>query len=363
MIIILTYILFTITLLLLVFNLLIYSALNKLFRFQKKKSCNSKISIVVAAKNEVENIQNLVTALLAQSYSKENFEVIIVDDNSLDNTFITSQKLCGEQSNFHTIKAENKIFDGKRGALDIGIKQAKYPNILVTDADCEPETEWVNSFAIGFENGNDFLFGIAPFKATKSLTNLISRFENLKANFIVFAFAKLGVPYSAAARSFGFSIEAFNKISGYQNTTATLSGDDDLLLQEAIKYNLKIGVVTSLDSFVYSKTKNIFSEYTNQKARHTSASIHYSIRSKILLAFWHLLNLISLFSILALPLGTVFILPFFIKLIIDIFVLNNFQHNFGYKLNPLWFLALQFNYELNLIYFFFKGLRFSNRWE
>lgn len=337
--------------------------MNKLFRFQKKKESNIKISIVVAAKNEINNMQYLVAALCAQNYSKEDYEVIIIDDNSEDNTYATSKILCAELANFHTIKAENKIFDGKKGALDIGIKKAKYPYILVTDADCEPETEWINSFAIGFENGNDFLFGIAPFKVSNSLTNLIARFENLKANFIVFAFAKLGVPYSATARSFGFSKEAFHKILGYQNTIATLSGDDDLLLQEAIKFKLKIGIITGHNSFVYSKTKNTFCEYANQKARHTSTSLHYSFKSKMLLATWHLLNLISLFSILALPLGTIFILPFFIKIIIDIFVLNNFQHNFGCKINPLLFLALQINYELNIIYFFFKGLKFSNRWD
>jgi len=360
---VLIYILFTVALILLIFELFIYSSLNKLFRFQELERNELNISIIIAARNEAKNIPSLISALINQSYSKDNFEVIIVDDNSTDNTYKNVENATIGLDNFRITKCETKLFKGKRGALDVGIKLAKHPYILITDADCEPEKEWVNSFANNFKNGNDFVFGIAPYKVTKSFTNLVSRFENLRASIIVFAFAKLGLPYSATARSFGFSKNAFMNIGGYKNTTETLSGDDDLLLREAVKNNLNIGLVTNSSAFVFSKTKEKFSEYVNQKSRHTSTSIYYSLKNKLLLGFWHLLNLISLFSILLLPFGTEFIFPIFIKLVIDIFILNNFQNNFGYKINPLWFIILQINYELNLVYFFFKGLNFSNRWE
>ncbi len=359
---ILTYILFSIALFLLVYDLFIYSALNKLFRFKEFETSSLKISVVIAAKNEATNISNLISSLSNQSYSKDNFEVVIVDDNSTDNTFTVVKETIKEFDNFRVIKAENKLFKGKRGALDIGIKATTNPYILITDADCEPEKEWINSFANGFEQ-NDFLFGIAPYSATNSITNLIARFENLRANIIVFAFAKRGMPYSTSARSLGFSKEAFNKIEGYKNTTETLSGDDDLLLREAIKSKLRIGIVSNSDAFVFSHTKEKISDYINQKSRHTSTSIHYSNKNKLLLSSWHLLNFISLFSIIFMPFGAEFIFPLFIKLVIDLFILNNFQNNFGYKISPLWFFVLQITYELNLIYFFLKGLKFSNRWE
>lgn len=360
---ILIYILFSVALLLLIFDLFIYSALNKLFRFHELQESNLNVSVVVAAKNEAMNIPNLISALLNQNYSKDSFEVIIVDDSSDDSTFSLTKETIEKLDNFQILRAVDKLYKGKRGALEIGIKAAKNPYILITDADCEPGKEWINSFANSFENGNDFLFGIAPYGVTNSITNLISRFENLRANIIVFAFAKLGIPYSASARSFGFSKEAFNKIDGYKNTTETLGGDDDLLLREAVKNKFRIGIVATSDVFVFSNTKDKFNEYVNQKLRHTSTSIHYSFKSQLLLGFWHLLNLIALFSIFALPFGTEFVFPFFIKLVIDVFILNNFQNNFSYKINPLWFIILQINYELNLIYFFLKGLKFSNKWE
>ena len=67
------------------------------------------------------------------------------------------------------------------------------------------------------------------------------------------------MPYTAAARNFGFSKNAFELIGGYENTKDTKSGDDDLLLREAVKQNMKIGIVTRQDAFVYSETKKTFS--------------------------------------------------------------------------------------------------------
>lgn len=348
---------------LLIFNFLIYSALNKVFKFKKYNESKIKVSVVVAAKNEASNILSLVESLKNQNYDQDNYEVIIVDDNSTDNTFELTKQACCLIDNFRVLKASDKLFEGKRGALDIGIQNSQYPYIMITDADCIPNSEWINSFANEFENGNDFLFGVVPFKSSNSITNLIARFENLRASIIVFAFAKLGIPYSASARSIGFSKKAFNNIEGYSNTTATLSGDDDLLLQQAIKHRLKISVVTNEEAFVFSETKNTYHEYINQKSRHTSTSFHYSNKSKTLLLLWHMLNIISIFSAIFFLFNILFVFPLFIKLVIDVFILNNFQSNFGYKLNPLWFIALQIHYEINLIYFFLKGLKFSDRWE
>ena len=88
------------------------------------------------------------------------------------------------------------------------------------------------------------LFGIAPFYQKKNLVNKISCFENLRSSVLSFSMASIGLPYTAAARNFGFSKNAFESLGGYSKTKDTKSGDDDLLLREAVKNKLKIGVVT-----------------------------------------------------------------------------------------------------------------------
>lgn len=355
-------IIFLLTLIFLIYTTLIYAALNKLFKWKKSGTSELKLSVVVAAKNEEQNIHTLISALKKQSYSSKLFEVIIVDDNSTENTLEIIKSEISDLDNFEVIKAENKIYKAKKGALDIGIKYSSNPYIVITDADCKPSVDWLKSLANKFAQGNDFVFGIAPYQQTKSFVNKIASFENLRAHILIFAFAKLGLPYSAAARSFGFSKSSFDKIGGYTNTTETLSGDDDLLLREAVKNKLKIGLLTSESAFVLSDTKKNYREYISQKLRHTSTSYHYSLKNKIILASWHISNIVLLFSSFFIFYDSVFFLPIFLKIILDIFIVNNFQRNFGYKFNPLEIVLIQIIYEIQLIYFFILAKKFSAKW-
>ena len=356
-------IIFILTIIFLVYTILIYSALNKLFKPENCESSELKLSVVIAAKNEMGNIPLLITALKKQSYQSYLFEVIIVDDNSIDDTYKFVNSEIGELKNFRVIRAENKLYEAKKGALDIGIKHSSNPYIVITDADCIPSEDWLKNFADKFGKNNDLIFGIAPYKRTKLFINRIATFENFRSHIIMFAFAKLGNPYSAAARSFGFSKSAFEKMGGYKNTTETLSGDDDLLLREAIKNKLKIGFISSENAFVLSDTKKTFLEFINQKLRHTSTSYHYSLKNKVILGLWHITNIILLFSSILIFFNSVFILPVFIKIIMDIFLLNSFQKNFGYKFNLIEMLFLQILYELQLIYFFVLAKYFSKKWQ
>ncbi len=347
----------------LVLNLLFYSSLNRLFKFQKLKSSSLKISILVAAKNEEKNISKLITSLKEQNYSNELYEVVIIDDDSSDNTFSVVKTEIEGLENFRIIRAREKIYQAKRGVLEVGIQNSINPYIVITDADCTSNKNWLLRFANSFEDKHDFVFGIAPYFSKKSYVNKITRFENLRAQILMFSFAKLGFPYSAASRSFGFTRKAFEKIGGYRNTIETLSGDDDLLLREAINNDLKIGMVTSEDALVFTDSKPTYSEYQKQKFRHTSTSFHYSIVNKSILGLWHITNLILLFSITFAIIDTVFILPFFLKIVLDVFLLNSFQRNFSYKFNFIEILIFQLIYEAQIIYFFLNAKKYSIRWD
>ena len=102
-----------------------------------------QFSIIIAAKNEESNISKLISAIKNLQYSKDNYEVIIVDDSSNDDTFHLAKKLAKEFDNITVVSAINKKYEGKRGALNYGISLAKYPIIVITDADCVPETYWL----------------------------------------------------------------------------------------------------------------------------------------------------------------------------------------------------------------------------
>jgi len=329
----------------------------------KKESNSVNISLVTALKNEEENVDGLVESLNQLNYPKENFEVIFVDDHSTDMTYDKLKTKIDSIINFSVLELKGTEKIGKREALNFGIGKSKHPYILITDADCRPETKWLKAYSNNFNLGYQMLFGIAPFYQHENLVNKISCFENLRGTLLSFSMASYGLPYTAAARNFGFTKNAFELIGGYSKTKDTISGDDDLLLREAVKKKMKIGLVTETGSFVYSETKNSFNEYFQQKARHTQTSFHYLKRHQVILGFWHLLNLSFLFSPLLMFFNPLLGILLPSKLIIDFIVVKTNQIKFSYKFSIAEIICLQILYEIFLIFHFFNA-RFSEiKWK
>ncbi len=310
-------IIITLIFLFLIINISFFTLLKRIQKPINSSSEYLKFSIIIAAKDEVNNVAQLINSLQNLEYPQENFEVIIIDDGSADETYIVTEELIKGKCNFNLFRAEEKEFPAKKGALSFGIKKSKNPFILITDADCIPGKDWLKSYSAKFNSNMDFAFGNAPFIQRNFLINKISCFENLRSTILSFSASEIGIPYSASARNFGFKKSSFEKIKGYSNTTEILSGDDDLLLREAVKNNLKIGTLLTMSSFVYSSTKNNFKEYFNQKARHTKASFYYLPGRQLGLASWHLLNLFLLFSPLLFFSNGFFALLIVLKLLID----------------------------------------------
>ncbi|MBY0425088.1 MAG: glycosyltransferase, partial [Cytophagales bacterium] len=80
------------------------------------------ISVIVAANNEKENLLKLIPKLLDQNY--EDFEIIIVEDRSYDDTYDTLRELYGNNPKIHILRIE-EIHDhtsAKKFALTMGIK-------------------------------------------------------------------------------------------------------------------------------------------------------------------------------------------------------------------------------------------------
>jgi cellulose synthase/poly-beta-1,6-N-acetylglucosamine synthase-like glycosyltransferase len=322
-----------------------------------------KISVIVAAKNEERNIPALINSLSNQSYPPDLFEVIIIDDDSTDNTYGRTVGLTKESPNYKIYKALIKKFPGKKGVLQFGIEKANNPFILITDADCRPDKNWIRSFAAKFDLGSEFIIGTAPLVQQKTIVNNISCFENLRTLLLTLGTANIGMPYSAAARSFGFKKESFEKLSGYENTLDTISGDDDLLLREAVKHKMKIDIVAEKDSFVYSDSPKSFSEYLMQKTRHIKTSFHYVFIHKVFLAVWHLINLFMLFSPVLMIVSSKYLILFLVKIFGDVYLVSSTKKYFNYKFNFLETIFYQVTYEILLIINFINGGFRKVKWK
>lgn len=319
------------------------------------------ISVVIPFKNEANRIKPLLVKLQDLDYPRENFEIIFVDDQSEDNTSEIINQFAGR--NFKILSLGQKEIPGKKGALEYGIKKAKFDIIAITDADCEPEKDWLKSISKKISLGYDIVFGFSPLRKKEKFISKISSFENLRNYILYFASVGLGVPYSATSRNFAFNKQAYYKINGYRNTLETLSGDDDLFIREAVKQKLKIGVFRISNDLVYSNPAESFRDYFQRKSRHLKTSHHYLFKHKVFLGIWHSINIISLYSILLTPVSGLFVFPFAIKMLSDIITIqkvkNILSHNFK------WFeiIVFQIFYETFLIINFINSLITRDKWK
>ena len=116
------------------------------------------VSIIVCAFNEEANLKKNLPLLLNQDYNKNGkpyFEVVVVNDNSEDDTFYFLNEMEKEHAHLHVLHLTQKakLIPGKKFPLSMGIKSARFDKLLLTDADCTPASDqWLSSMANGFAN-------------------------------------------------------------------------------------------------------------------------------------------------------------------------------------------------------------------
>jgi glycosyltransferase involved in cell wall biosynthesis len=358
------YFILALSILYIAINLLLYNTLARIFNISLNLHFDkNRFSIIVPVKNEKETIAELIESIEKNNYPNTLFELIIVDDNSTDDTFMMLESLKDKYSNLKLYRAGEKIYPAKKGALAVGITRAENPYIIITDGDCKVDKEWIQSYNNKFQDGCELVFGAAPFYQQNSMVNKISCYENLRSSVLTFSAAGLGIPYSAAARNYGFMKSAFLKIGGYKNTLETAGGDDDLLLREAVKNKFKIGVITEKDSAVFSYTKSRLKDYLLQKTRHTKTSLYYLPSRKLVLALFHLFNLLLLFSPVLIFINFNFLFPFLIKIFTDTVLVLKTQRRFFYRFRIYEIVYLQVIYELLIIINFFNALFRKTKWK
>lgn len=92
----------------------------------------------------------------------------------------------------------------------------------------------------------------------------------------------------AVGRNLSYPKSLFEQIGGFEHSLASLSGDDDLLVQEVARTDVApVRFVSDPATFVPSDTPRTWKRWTRQKLRHTSAGAHYDRSVQIALALFH----------------------------------------------------------------------------
>ncbi|GAB5551998.1 MAG: glycosyltransferase [Saprospiraceae bacterium] len=259
------------------------------------------ISIIICARNAESQLRQFLPKILAQKDLL--FEVIVVNDHSIDNSEQIILDFQNNYPNLHLINESDTELPGKKKALSEGILAAKYEFLLLTDADCFPTTTlWAKSMANLFSEKDQVILGFSPYTREKSLINYFIRFETVYTATQYLSFALAGAPYMGVGRNLAYAKSLFINNQGFENHLHLASGDDDLFVNQVANYkNTKINLDAA--SFMYSIPKKSWKSYYYQKRRHLTTATSYRPVHQVLLALlaashlWHYLGGLILFAV------------------------------------------------------------------
>lgn len=255
------------------------------------------VSVIVAARNEEADLPHLLRALEQQDHPSR--EVVVVDDGSTDRTsaVLASWRNRLDENRRACVQILRTPGIGKKAALARGIAAARHELLAFTDADCIPPRGWLSSLArahAGLARAHvghpeeTLLVGYSPFRRRHGLINHIARYETFVTGFLTAAAAGLGRPYMAVGRNISYSRRVFDRANGFERIMHSMSGDDDLFVQQvALRQAADIRVLLDADSFVPSDGPQDVREWLQQKRRHTSAGRYYRPAVKAHLAAFH----------------------------------------------------------------------------
>jgi len=258
------------------------------------------VSVIVCAHDDEENLRRLVPILLAQDHP--DFEIIIVDDRSNDGTFDFLLKTTSADPKVRmvTVRELPSHMTGKKFALTMGIKAAKYDWVLLTDSDCRPGPHWISGMTQYFLNDKSIVTGFSPYEKFPGLLNSFIRFEAFLTAIQYIGFALAGRPYMGVGRNLAYRRKLFLESKGFNDHLDILGGDDDLFVnQHATSGNVSVAIGEGV--VVPSVPKKTWKELFHQKLRHLSVGKRYKMSDRILLALFSFTWILTPFAWFAMP--------------------------------------------------------------
>jgi cellulose synthase/poly-beta-1,6-N-acetylglucosamine synthase-like glycosyltransferase len=257
-----------------------------LFKPKSKASSQTHpVSVIICARDEAANLAKNLPGSLLQQY-RTSHEVIVVDDNSFDDTRYLLEEFQKSFRQLHVVelKQEAKFIPGKKFPLSVGIKTAKYEIVLLTDADCVPAGEhWIETMQQAFDEKTEIVLGYGAYHKKKGLLNKFVRWETFHTALQYLSYSLAGIPYMGVGRNLSYKKQVFYRHKGFTAHNHVPSGDDDLFINMAAnKKNTRINI--DPESFTLSESPKSWKEWMRQKRRHYSTGKYYKPLHKFLLA-------------------------------------------------------------------------------
>lgn len=240
---------------------------------------NTKLTVIIPVRNEEDNIVKILQDIDNQDYPFANFEVIIANDGSTDNT--ENLVLACQEKAKYTLKLLNIFGDKsnspKKRAIQKSIEISSGELIITTDGDCRVSPNWLTSIEQIFMSTNA--------KLVSSPVSFINEgnFWN-SAQIIEFASLigsgacamYLKKPNMCNGANIAYTREVFEEVGGFSGNEHLASGDDEFLMHKiAQKYPDQVVFNPDKDAIVLTNAQPDWQHFYQQRRRWASKWKYY----------------------------------------------------------------------------------------
>ncbi len=283
------------------------------------------VSVIIAVRNEEEGIIELLQDINKQDYPHTCLEVIVINDHSTDRTASLVTAYMAEANYLlHLLNLSEYLPDPlpqnnyKKKAIELAVGMATGKLIITTDGDCRVGEKWISTIACAFTKMDaKVVSGLVTFYGEKNLFEKLQTIEFASLVASGAAALALGIPVMCNGANMAYSREAFLEVGGYANTASTASGDDIFLLQKIDEtYPGKSLFLKSKEAIVYTRAKENWSEFLQQRKRWAGKWNSYQDKRTTYLAIFIFISNFSLLAALVLMMPGYYPLSMFLIQII-----------------------------------------------
>lgn len=244
--------------------------------FSASSKQKRRFTVLIAARNEENNIGGLLMALQGQQYPADLIEVIVIDDGSTDETAWIVQ-----QYPFVTLLSMEKQTGaiGKKQALNAGIRSARHEWILTIDADCLPPATWIDAINDFLDQQAELVCVVGPVSLSPTdgtLLHAFQRYDHLMFQGITAAAVGSGQHALGNGANLCYRKDAFEAVGGFEEIDQVASGDDVLLIEKFMKdFPGKVQFLKSTRALVKTRPCETWAALWQQRLRWISKAGRY----------------------------------------------------------------------------------------
>lgn len=244
-------------------------------------------SILIPVRNEAQGIDRLIQSILKNNITDQEYEILVIDDHSEDETAEIVRHLMVDNSTLRLLALEGNL-QGKKAAIGFGVEHSKGELILCTDGDCEVGQEWVDEHRAAYEQGAKLTFGaVRLMNENKARLVDVINLEQQALVAMGAATARMGRPSMINGCNYSFPKRVFEEVNGFEGNESIPTGDDEFLLRKIHQhYPGQIQFIKSDRATVSTQPIGNLTQFYNQRKRWASKwRFHRDTFSKLVPAF------------------------------------------------------------------------------